>query len=102
MVVSSREEEVKKLIEFLINPPSLLTIKASTIEEATVFVAAFVESMEEDYKEQIYARTIIGENEQDFRPLVSVKSPLILIPRFEGSGIIDRAVKKRTPRNHTH
>lgn len=93
LVVSSREEEVKILIEFLINPPSLLTIKASTIEEATAFVAASVESMEEDYKEQIYARTIIVENEQDFRPLVSVKSPLILIPRFEGSGIIDRAVK---------
>lgn len=93
LVTSGRELEVKALTSFLTNPPSLLSVKASTTEEAIAFIAASIESLEAEHREQMYTRTVIVKNEQDFRPLISVKSPMILVSRFEGAGILDQAVK---------
>lgn len=93
LVISGREAKVKKLTNFFTIPPSLLSVKASTAEEAIAFIAASIESMDSERKEQVYARTVIVKNEQEFRPLIAVKSPLILVPRFEGAGIFDQAVR---------
>jgi hypothetical protein len=93
LVISGRQDEVQKLTNFFTSPPSLLSVKASTSEEAIAFIAACIESMDAEHKEQVYARTIIVENEQDFRPLVPIRSPLILLPQFEAAGILDQAVR---------
>lgn len=93
LVVSGREKEVKELTDFLFDTYSLLSIKASTIEEVIAFIAATIERMSEDLKEELYSKAIIVEGDKDFRLLSSCKNPMVLIVRFQAGSLVDHAVR---------
>lgn len=94
LVISGREKEQKELSDFLINVPNVLSIKASTTEEAIAFIAACIGRMIEDLKEHVYAKSIIVENEQDFRQLLYNKNPIIFVVKFGAGSLLDTAVRQ--------
>ncbi len=88
VVLVGRERE-KKLISESHNTKDIVVIQAPTKQEALAFIiTSFLgTSQEEDFT----SRSLIVDDPETFRRLASSKEPLILIPRFEDRGMLNRA-----------
>ncbi len=82
LVLGGRDEISSKILQFLNNPSSTLSIGADTIEEAVAFVAASFSSQIETGLE-FFSRAILVRDEAAWRVVVQSNSGLILIPMFE-------------------
>lgn len=90
ILLGGRKLEADKIYEGLKNP-NILAVQDSSREEALAFiVAAFKNSLE--YEQDYITRSFIIDNPDIFRQLSSVKTPLILIPRFDDLAVINRAL----------
>ncbi len=90
ILLGGRKSQVDNLFELSLNP-TIISVQGTSREEALAFIISSFKNdpkMEEDF----FARSIIVDNEDTFRKLSVLKNPLILIPRFEDSGIINRAI----------
>ncbi len=93
LVVAGREKGVGSFTDFLLNLPSIVSVKAYTVQEAIAFCSAVIERMDADLQERFYSRAVIVQSEEDFRVLSSHKNPLILVVNFEAGSLADQAVR---------
>ena len=92
LLLSGRKKEVDKLFEFT-STPSVTAVQGASREESLAFMISCFKndpSKEEDF----FARSLIVDNPETFRQLSVHNNPLILIPRFDDTGIINRAIVK--------
>lgn len=92
ILLGGREKEKEKIIDS-IKKPSITPVQGISREESLAFIIACFKdnpAVEEDF----FSRSIIIDNLETFRKLSTQDKPLILIPRFEDNGIINRALIK--------
>ena len=90
VVLGGRQREIEELFK-LTSSPAIIAVQGTSREEALAFIVSCFKddsAMEEDF----FARSIIVDNAETFRKLSVLKNPLILMPRFDDKGIINRAV----------
>lgn len=90
ILIGGRNTQVEKLIELRLSP-AIIPVQGSSREEALAFVISIFKNNSE-LAEDFFSRSIIVDNEDTFRKLTVLQSPLILIPRFEDTGIMNRAI----------
>ena len=84
VITSGREDQMKKIQEFLLGPASIIGIKASTKNEAIAFIVASALQFINDEKELFFSKSLIVDNEGNYRGIrINSITPLNLIPRFE-------------------
>ena len=91
ILLGGRETEKIKVLE-AIKTPLVFSIKGLSREESLAFIlSCFKNNVEKE--EDFFSRSIIVDNVDSFRELTSNNNPLILIPRFDDDGLINRAVQ---------
>lgn len=84
VITAGREEQMKKIQEFLSGPASIIGIKASTKNEAIAFIVASALQFTHDEKELFFSKSLVVDNEGNYRGIrINSITPLNLIPRFE-------------------
>lgn len=94
LVVAGRDKEVKKMSDFLYGAPGILSIKASTPEEAIAFIAAAIQQSGEDISESLFSKTVLVDNETDFRLVSTQQTTVVMVANFPAKTLGDHAVKK--------
>lgn len=90
VILSGRDLIKNRLIE-IIDSPIMLAVEGMSKEEALAFIiASFKSNIEKE--EDFFSRSLIVDNPDTFRQLAVMGKPLILIPRFEDNGVINRAL----------
>jgi hypothetical protein len=92
ILLGGRKSQQEKIIE-LAKQPSIISVQGISREEALAFIISCFKS-NSDKEEDFFSRSIIIDNADAFRELAVHDKPLILIPRFEDNGVINRAVQK--------
>jgi hypothetical protein len=91
LLLGGRKIQIEQLVK-AINAPELISVHAVTKEEALAFILSVFKS-HSSFEEVFFARSIIVDSVDVFRKLSVLSKPLILIPRFENTEILFRAVK---------
>lgn len=92
ILLGGRKIEENKVLELLATP-SISAIQGLSREESLAFIIyCFKNNI--DKEEYFFSRSIIVDNIETFRELSVHDNPLILIPRFEDNGVINRAIQK--------
>lgn len=93
-VTAGRSVEKERLLSALKGEASLISIKASTREEAIAFALASADTLEEEEeKRRFFARTLIVDNEASYRQVsTNFLSPHIFIPRFDAANCLSFGV----------
>ena len=93
-VTAGRSAEKERLLSALKGEASLISIKASTREEAIAFALASADTLEdEEEKRRFFARTLIVDNEASYRQVsTNFLSPHIFIPRFDAANCLSFGV----------
>lgn len=92
IILGGREAEKEKVIK-LINQSSISSVQGISREESLAFIIACFKD-NPDKEEDFFSRSIIVDNAEIFRELSVHDNSLILIPRFEDNGVINRAIQK--------
>lgn len=92
ILLGGRKEQQIKVIEGL-KSPSIYAVQGISREESLAFIIACVKENSE-IEEDFFSRSIIVDSIDAFRELTVHDKPLILIPRFEDIGVVNRAVQK--------
>jgi len=92
ILLGGRKAEQDKLIE-LCKPSSIISVQGISREESLAFIISCFKS-NQDIEEDFFSRSIIVDNADAFRELSVHDKPLILIPRFEDNGVLNRAMQK--------
>lgn len=93
LVLAGRDEYAKNLINRLEQPASQQIIGAGTSEEVMAFIAASILQAPEILREELFARTVVVNQEIDFRKLMVQRNPMVLIMCCEDSGVVNHAVR---------
>lgn len=84
VITSGRDDQVRKLFDFLNGPPDMIGIKASSKDESIAFIVAAALQFEESHREHFLSRSLIIDTEGNYRALrINSATTLNLIPRFE-------------------
>jgi len=92
ILLGGRNPEREQVIE-LLKQSSITSVQGISREESLAFIISCFKSnpaKEEDF----FSRSIIVDNADAFRELSVHDNPLILIPRFEDNGVLNRAIQK--------
>lgn len=92
ILLGGRKAEQDKLIE-LYKQPSIISVQGISREESLAFIISCFKS-NSNIEEDFFSRSIIVDNADAFRELSVHDKPLILIPRFEDNGVLNRAIQK--------
>lgn len=92
ILLGGRRTEQEKVIE-LAQHTSIIPVQGFSREESLAFIVSCFKN-NPDKEEDFFSRSIIVDNADAFRELSVHDKPLILIPRFEDNGVINRASKK--------
>lgn len=92
ILLGGRKTEKEQVIE-LIKEPSITSVQGISREESLAFIISCFKSISEK-EEDFFSRSIIVDNADAFRELSVHDKPLILIPRFEDNGVLNRAIQK--------
>ena len=90
ILLGGRKEQVERIIDLSLSP-NVTAIEATSREEALAFIVSCFKN-NPDKEEDFFARSVIVDNVDSFRRLSVLKNQIILIPRFEDIGILNRAV----------
>ncbi len=90
ILLGGRKVQIKKLFE-LVSDATIIPVQGASRDEALAFIISCFKNNPE-LEEDFFARSIIVDNEDSFRKLSALQTPLILIPRFEETSVINRAV----------
>ncbi len=94
LVIAGRQEAVNRVSEWLQGQPSCLSLQAETQDEAVAFLAACVQLLPEEIKTTVLERSVVVENEVEWRRLGLCPDPLILIPTFGDRSLVASAVQR--------
>ncbi|OUC14738.1 MAG: hypothetical protein B0A82_10425 [Alkalinema sp. CACIAM 70d] len=94
LVIGGREQERDRIISWLRGSPSALSLQADSPEEAIAFLAAVVQSLEDEERSQVLPRAVVINSAVAWQSLItSSEMPLILIPRFPEVEGVGQAIK---------
>lgn len=89
LVLGGRIEESTKVIEWLKGDPTSLLVQALTKDESIAFLFTVILSLPENEKEYFLSRSIVVQDQNSFRRIVTTnKNGLIIIPTFEEIDIV--------------
>ncbi|MFZ0931827.1 MAG: hypothetical protein WAN11_24730 [Syntrophobacteraceae bacterium] len=94
LVVTGREQQERELLERLSAPPNTFTVRGDSPREAWGFALASIRRLAaEDQRENLYARTLLADNENVAGRLVHLKNLVIILklPLGQVSGILSSA-----------
>lgn len=94
-ITSGREKEMERLSALLNLNCSIIAVQAKTKSEALAFIIATAKQFfDESTKDRFFSKSIIVDNEDDYRTLYNnySKTTLNLIPRFEDKSVMNAAV----------
>ncbi len=83
LVISGRNEEAERVLDWLRGGPSSLALRAESKEEAIAFAAAVLYRMPETEREACFARSVVVEDGGAWRQLSGFGEGLVLVPRFD-------------------
>ncbi|MGD0589526.1 MAG: hypothetical protein ABSA44_01845 [Bacteroidota bacterium] len=89
VLLGGRKEQIEKIFELASNP-TLIAVQGASREEALAFVISCFKN-DSDKEEDFFARSVIVDSADTFRRLSVLKNPLIFVPRFDDTGILNRA-----------
>jgi len=92
LVTTGREEQLKSISSFLSDSPSILSVQAASRDEALAFITGSAKLSEPELQDDFFSRSLIINNAETFRIVSANRDSLILIPRFEDEGVINRAI----------
>ncbi|MCK4654444.1 MAG: hypothetical protein KAU01_08360 [Candidatus Cloacimonetes bacterium] len=92
ILLGGREKNVKELLSYT-NNSKLIAVQGKSREEALAFIIACFKNKSE-LEEDFFTRSLIVDDPQSFRQLSVHEKPLILIPRFEETNLLQYAVTK--------
>lgn len=93
ILLGGRENEVNSLFEKVFSP-SIIFIESSSRDESLAFVIACFKN-DKSKEEDFFSRSIIIENKDAFKKIVSIDKPLIIISRVEDNqGLFHSAERK--------
>jgi hypothetical protein len=78
IVIAGRQDQERELIGYLLNPPSVFTVRGHSPSEAWGFVLAVLRGVDEERRLGLHARTIVADNE-DVAGRLSHLSNLIIV-----------------------
>jgi len=91
ILLGGREKEKNEILKRT-KTSSITIVEGLSREESLAFiVACFVNSQE--HEEDFFSRSIIVDHQETFRKLAVHGKPLILIPRFDDEGVVNRAIQ---------
>lgn len=92
ILLGGRTKQMQQITTAITNS-NITAVQGISREEALAFIiSCFKENAQ--IEEDFFARSIIVDNVEAFRELSVLTNPMILIPRFEDSGVMNRAVAK--------
>ena len=92
-MLAGRDEEQKKILQWLASPASALGIQTESRDESIALFASILDGLPPDRREAMFGRTVIVQDEAAWRYLVATKSPLILIPSFDADAVMAGALR---------
>ena len=81
-VLAGREDACKKTAGWLRSQASSCTLRADTLEEAVVFLASVMESLNDHEQNYFFARCLIVSSVEAWRLVSSHDQPMVLTPSF--------------------
>lgn len=94
VVTTGRKIECDKLTTALQSAACVISIQASSRDEAIAFVIGSIMQLDTEIQESILSRSVIVESEGSFKTLVANNDELVLIAKLESSNALHRAVAK--------
>lgn len=94
LVIAGRQEAADTISAWLQEEPSCLSLQAETQDEAVAFLAACLQRLPEDIRTAVTERTVVVENEIEWRRLSLCPEPLILIPIFGDRSLVASAIQR--------
>jgi len=94
-ITSGREKEMELLSNFINSDCDILAVQAKTKSEALAFIiATVIEQLDETHKDRFFSKAVIVDKEESYRTLYTnyLKTPLILIAKFEDKSVMHAAV----------
>ena len=87
LVTAGRQEQAKKIGEWIQAEPSHYYVRGDTTDEAIAFLAGCAHSNENQWGPALLARAIVVENADAWRSLEGRSSPLVLVRAFSGGNV---------------
>ena len=94
VITAGRTKEAIALATALKDSAQIISIQASSKDEAVAFAIGAIMQFEEEQKENVLAQCVVVENEGSFKMLVSNNEKLVIIARLNSSNALNRAVSK--------
>ncbi len=92
ILLGGRKTEQEKVIN-LAKQSLIIPVQGISREESLAFIISCYKD-NFDSEEDFFSRSLIVDSIESFRELTVHDKPLILIPRFEDNGVINRAIQK--------
>ncbi len=93
ILLAGRSEAVERIVGSLRSPAEPFAIRAESREEALAVFAATLSQLPDDDRLSHLSRTVIARSPAAWNRLAVPDEPLILVPDFEGSGVVARAAR---------
>ena len=94
LVIGGRDQKRENIFSWLRGSPSSFSLQGDSPEEAIAFLAAVVQSLEDEERSKILSRAVIVDSITSWQNLITSSNPLILIPRLEQPEGIGRATQR--------
>jgi len=92
LLLGGRGNQKEKILKSVTNP-NIVAVQSASKEEALAFIIASFKD-ETSKSEDFFSRSLIVDSPEIYRRLAVLKNKMILIPRFNDNGIINKAVIK--------
>jgi transcriptional regulator with XRE-family HTH domain len=79
LMLAGRDEDAARILRWLREGPSLLSVQGESPDEAVAFLYATIEQLPDEYRVQYYARSLIADAPHVGRALGESLSPLIIV-----------------------
>ena len=87
LVLSDRDEDAAEVLNWLRGKPSILSVQATTIEEAVAFFHATISMLPDEVAAHYRARCLVATNAIAARALANAPAPLVLVLTEPESGL---------------
>jgi hypothetical protein len=93
LVIGGREEAKKQLQDWLSGSPNAFTLQADSPDEATAFLAAVVQTLDEPARSTFLSRSFVVDSTAAWQDITTSSGPRILIARLSQPEGIGRAIQ---------
>lgn len=93
LVVAGRDEIKEHLTSWFSGTEGLQELRADSPEEGLAFVAAVLDTLPENERDSWHARSLVIENQDAWRHLLAVRTPLLLIVPQGSPGIAGQLIR---------